>query len=71
NSVLGWLARGLLFLSGLVMALPGDTVVIALSNWEIIGVAVVLAVLGIVASRFSRLDPLAVPKVSETGSSVK
>ncbi|WP_420722445.1 TRAP transporter permease [Hwanghaeella sp. LZ110] len=68
NSLLGWLARALLFLSGLAMALPGDTVVIALSNWEIIGFAAVLAILGVVASRFSRLEPqdlkLTVSKVS-------
>lgn len=57
QSPLGWVARALLFLSGLAMALPGDTVVIALSNWEIIGCAVVLAIMGIVASRLSRLDP--------------
>lgn len=54
NTPLGWLARALLVVGGVIMALPGNSPVVGLSHLEINSAAALLTGLGVAASWAAR-----------------
>lgn len=57
DSVTGWIARALLVVGGVVMALPGNSPVIGLSHLEINSGATILIALGLLAAWMARRPP--------------
>lgn len=53
NTVSGWIGRILFVVGGIILALPGNSVVIAFSHLEINAVSMVVILMGVAVSRFS------------------